>query len=55
MKRSSISRFVVVLIACVFIGMLPGFAGRGAEMAAQDVKDSQFEQLTARTDDLENE
>jgi hypothetical protein len=55
MKRSSISKFVVVLIACVFIGMLPGFAGRGAEMAAQDVKDSQFEQLTARTDDLENE
>ncbi len=55
MEKMTKSKFVVVLIACVSIGMIPGSVGGGAVMAPQNVKDSQFEQLSAGIDDLEND
>ena len=55
MGKSSKSKFVVVLIACVLIGMLPGSAGWGAVSSTQNLNDSQFEQLSAGTDDIEND
>jgi len=50
MGKSSKSKFVVVLIACVFIGMLPGSTGWGAALPEQDLNDRQFIQPTTRSE-----
>jgi hypothetical protein len=51
-KQSSNPKYVFILIACVFIAMLPGFTGWGAALPEQNLNDSQFEHISTGTEDL---